>query len=130
MPLAAAPCFPPARGGGSAAAQPRPQGRLLLPWHRSDGGAFLNLAPPRCLLRSLTNPAGDRVRQQQYQVDIGTCGTLRCAFSGTQDLLFLLLQREVGIVDGCWARLLVGLGVGVRQVWVLAVPLLLQGITP
>lgn len=94
------------------------------------------------LLSSLTNPAADKVKHQQYQVrrqlcnlrhccmygpacviqhriaiqrpghlarspataaaasfvlqvDIGTGGTLRCAFSETQDLLFLLLQREV-----------------------------------
>ena len=56
--------------------------------------------------RSLTNPATDRVKQQQYQVDLGSGGgtggstagggSLRCAFSGTQDLIFLLLQREVG----------------------------------
>jgi len=60
------------------------------------------------LVCSLTNPAADRVRQQQYQVDIGAGGTLRCAFSGTQDLLFLLLQREVGgvvVMSGGWVRL-------------------------
>ncbi|KAL4422261.1 hypothetical protein ABPG75_008458 [Micractinium tetrahymenae] len=47
----------------------------------------------------LMNPASDRVRQQQYQVDIGTGGTLCCAFSGTQDMLFLLLQREIIMFD-------------------------------
>ncbi len=50
---------------------------------------------------SLISPAADRVRYQQYQVDIGAGGMLRCAFSGTQDLLFLLLQREVGCVVLC-----------------------------
>ncbi|KAL4425017.1 hypothetical protein ABPG77_001795 [Micractinium sp. CCAP 211/92] len=47
----------------------------------------------------LISPAANRVRYQQYQVDIGAGGTLRCAFSGTQDLLFLLLQREIIVFD-------------------------------
>lgn len=40
-----------------------------------------------------------QVRQQQYQVDIGAEGTLRCAFATTHDLLFVLLKKEVG---GSW----------------------------
>lgn len=51
------------------------------------------------IVLSLTNPAADKVKHQQYQVDIGTGGTLRCAFSETQDLLFLLLQRELIVFD-------------------------------
>ena len=43
----------------------------------------------------LTKPTADRVQQRQYQVDLGPGGTLRCVFSRTHDLLFLLLEREV-----------------------------------
>lgn len=50
-------------------------------------------AAPR---RSLTNPGAGRVAQQRFQVELGAGGSLRCAFGGTQELLFLLLQREVG----------------------------------
>ena len=49
------------------------------------------LAPPP----SLVNPGSDRVPHKQYSVDIGQGGRLRCAFSRTHDLLFVLLQREV-----------------------------------
>ncbi|KAI3424707.1 hypothetical protein D9Q98_008096 [Chlorella vulgaris] len=85
-------------GGGEPATglavDPLDRRRLVLCCAR---GTFIVL----CLI----NPAADRIKQQQYQVDLGggtgggTGGTLRCAFSRTQDLLFLLLQREIIVFD-------------------------------
>ena len=73
----------------------RPPPLTAIPPARTARPPYRAPVPPaRCC--SLTNPAADRVRHKQYTVDLGAAGgSLRCAFSATRDVLFLLLQREV-----------------------------------
>ena len=47
----------------------------------------------------LVNLGRDKVEQQTYKVDMSSSkpgDTLRCCFSATRDLLYVLLPREVG----------------------------------
>lgn len=47
----------------------------------------------------LVNLGRDKVEQQSYKVDMSKSkleDTLRCCFSATRDLLYVLLPREVG----------------------------------
>ena len=61
--------------------------------------ALCSLVLLLCFMRSCAGPfplVPLQVRQQQYSVELGAEGTLRCAFATTHDLLFVLLKREVG----------------------------------
>ena len=52
----------------------------------------------------LVNLGRDRVEQQSYKVDMSSSkpgDTLRCCFSTTRDLLYVLLPREVSLSYGC-----------------------------
>ena len=50
------------------------------------------------IVMRMLNLARDKVEQQTYKVDVSASkpgDTLRCCFSGTRDLLYVLLPREV-----------------------------------
>ena len=86
-----------AASGCAPSAPPRDSQRF---WWRIAPGHAVVASSPLTLL-STRRPLVPQVQSQQYQVDVGSgAGGLRCTFSCTRDLLYVLLPREVSLSPG------------------------------